>query len=481
LLDEAKAEEEEPVAEEPKGHLTGLRGYTVVWFGQLVSFIGTGMTQFGLVIWVWEQTGSATALSMMAFFGFVPMVVMMPFAGVLVDRWNRKWTIALTDLTAGIATCGMLLLFVADVMHIYHLYALVMFAGLFQAFQFPAFSAATTMMVAKKHYARTSAMLMTAQALSMILAPILAALLLGYYNISAIFMVDIITFLVALGCLSLVPIPEPEREEMEEATVKSVVKGASFGFSYIYERKGLLGLQLILFSFNVIATFGLVLMNPMILSKTGDNKLLLGSVLSIGAIGGVIGGVLMSIYGGPKKKTTGVFVGLMIAAFGGVILGMGRVEIHWAAGVFVFMSTIALCNGSNQGIWQAKVPPELQGRVFATRGLIAMIGVPLSQVVAGPLAEYVAEPFMMDATGVLEWMFGSGPGAGMALIIFIVGVGGVLVGLAGFLFPNVRDVEELMPDHDIAKASEKEEGDYGPSPLDELAKDLEDDEKREDS
>ena len=449
--------ETEPDEEKFERPLQGMFGYTVVWFGQLVSFIGTGMTQFGLVIWVWQQTGSATALSMMAFFGFVPMVVMMPFAGVLVDKWNRKWTIALTDLTAGMATCGMLVLYLTDMMHIYNLYALVMFAGLFQAFQFPAFSAATTMMVAKKHYARTSAMLMTAQALSMILAPIFAALILGIWDLSVIFMVDIVTFIVALACLAPVPIPEPEREDEEEATVRNVIKGAGFGFRFIYARKGLFGLQLILFAFNVIATFGLVLLNPMILSKTDNNELILGSVLSIGAIGGVIGGVLMSIYGGPKKKTTGVFVGLAIAALGGIILGMGRIEIHWAAGIFVFMSTIALCNGSNQAIWQSKVDPKFQGRVFATRGLIAMMGVPVSQIIAGPLAEFWAEPLMMDATGSLEWMFGSGPGAGMALIIFVVGVGGVIIGLAGFLFPNVRDVETLMPDHEVANASEEED------------------------
>ena len=209
-----------PPQEEPS---KGLRGYTIVWFGQMISFIGTGMTQFGLVIWVWEETGSATSLSLMAFFGFVPMVVMMPFAGVLVDRWNLKWTIALVDLTAGLATIGMLILFGVDVVEVWHLYILVMFAGLFQAFQFPAFSTATTMMVAKKHYGRASGMLMTAQALSMIIAPIFAAILLGISSIEAIFMVDIITFLVALGLLALVPIPQPPREDLGKATVKSVV------------------------------------------------------------------------------------------------------------------------------------------------------------------------------------------------------------------------------------------------------------------
>jgi MFS family permease len=417
-------------------------------------------------------TGSATAVALTAFFAFVPNVVMMPFAGVLVDRWNRKWTIALTDLTAGIATTGMLVLYLSEMMAIWHVYILVAFAGMFQAFQFPAFSAATTLMVKKKHYARASSMVMLAQAVSMIIAPILAAILLGISDLWAIFAIDIVTFLVALACLAIVPIPELEKKDEEKATVKTVVKGTKFGFQFIFGNRGLLGLQLILFAFNVIATFGIVLLNPMILAKTDNNELLLGSVLSVGAIGGVIGGVIISIWGGPKVRVHGVFIGLSIAATGGIVLGLGRNEFHWMAGMFLFMSTIALTNSSNQAIWQSKVPPEAQGRVFATRAFIATMGIPLSQLIAGPLTDYWAEPLMENATGWLEWLFGSGPGAGMAMIIFFVGVGGVIIGFAGYLFPNVRYVEERMPDHEKAVADDAEEQGTDdrmePAPMEEL-------------
>ena len=433
-----------------------MKGYTVVWFGQLVSIIGTTMTQFGLIIWMWTETGSATAVALVAFFAFVPNVVMMPFAGVLVDRWNRKWTMALTDLTAGIASAGMLVLYLTDSLVVWQIYILVAFAGLFQAFQFPAFSAATTLMVKKKHYARASSMVMMAQALSMIIAPIFAAILLGIADLSAILMVDVVTFLVALGCLALVPIPELEKKEEEDKSLKSVVTGISFGFNYIFSNKGLLGLQLILFAFNVIATFAIVLLNLMILAKTGDDELILGAVLSIGAIGGVLGGVVMAIWGGPKVRVHGVFIGLTIAASGGLVVGLGSHYLHWAAGMFIFMSTIALTNGSNQSIWQSKVPPEMQGRVFATRAFIATMGIPISQLLAGPMADWL-EKEMMDATGILELLFGSGSGSGMALIIFAVGVLGIIVGLAGYLFPNVRYIDDRMPDHEKAAADEEEE------------------------
>ena len=194
----------------------------------------------------------------------------------------------------------------------------------------------------------------------------------------------------------------------------------------------------------------------MILAKTGDDELILGAVLSIGAIGGVIGGLVMAVWGGPKVRVHGVFIGLTIAASGGLVVGLGTHYLHWAAGMFIFMSTIALTNGSNQSIWQSKVPPEMQGRVFATRAFIATMGIPISQLLAGPMADWLEEE-MMDATGILELLFGSGPGAGMALIIFAVGVLGIIVGLAGYLFPNVRYIDDRMPDHEKAAADEEEE------------------------
>ena len=194
----------------------------------------------------------------------------------------------------------------------------------------------------------------------------------------------------------------------------------------------------------------------MVLAKTDDNELILATVLSIGAIGGIIGGVVMSIWGGPKVRVHGVFIGLTLAAVGGLVIGLGTHYLHWAAGIFIFMSTIALTNGSNQSIWQSKVPPEIQGRVFATRAFIATMGIPLSQLLAGPLADYM-EDVMMDATGIPEMLFGSGPGTGMAVIIFAVGVLGMIVGLAGYLFPNVRYIDDRMPDHEKAAADEEEE------------------------
>jgi len=186
----------------------------------------------------------------------------------------------------------------------------------------------------------------------------------------------------------------------------------------------------------------------------------------------------MAVWGGPKVRVHGVFIGLTIAATGGLVIGVGTHYLHWAAGMFIFMSTIALTNGSNQSLWQSKVPPEMQGRVFATRAFIATMGIPISQLMAGPLADLM-EDVMMDATGIPELLFGSGPGAGMAVIIFFVGIVGIIVGLAGYAFPNVRYIDDRMPDHEKAAADDeedtKQDEDAGRPPLEMLEKDLEKD------
>ncbi len=439
----------------------GMRGYTIVWSGQVVSFIGTGMKDFALIIWAWQLTGQATALALVAFFAFVPQVILLPFAGVLVDRWNRKWILALTDTTAGLASLGMLLLFLVGELELWHVYGLLLFAGTFQAFQFPAFGAATTMMVPKKHYGRANAMLTTAQAGSFVFSPILAAVLIGPIDISGILVIDVVTFLVALACLSLVPIPKPPESEEGRESRRNVVTETLFGFVYIFRHRPLLALQLILFAFNIISTLGIVILNPMILARTDNDTATLATVLSLGGVGGIVGGVFMAVWGGPKRKVDGLLMGLIGTGLGGILVGVGRGLPLWAVGVFIFFFTWPVCNASNQAIWQSKVPPDLQGRVFAVRGLIAVMGIPISEAIAGPMADWWLEPAMRNATGLAETLVGSGPGAGMSMMVLVSSVVCTFIGLAGYAFRSVRDVEVLLPDHEVAKGSEEAEDEQG--------------------
>ena len=430
----------------------GMQGFVIVWIGQVVSLLGTGMTNFAVSFWIYEQTGEATALTWAIFFFMAPTILFSPTAGALIDRSNRKFMMIISDLVAGVGTIGLLLLLLSGNLQIWHIYIANMLAGAANAFQFPAYSAAVTMMLPKEQYARASGMLALAQAASGILAPAFAGALLGVLGLTGIMTIDVVTFVVAIVALILVHIPQPAETAEGVSSRGSLWQESLYGFRYIWARPSLLGLQLVFFWINFFSMLGFALLVPMILARTGNNELMLASVQSIGAIGGVVGGLLLSAWGGPKRKVHGVLLGMFATSlFGQGLLGIGQGLVLWAAGSFLTQALIPVLNGSNQAIWQAKVAPDVQGRVFGVRRVFAQVTAPMATLIAGPLADKLFEPAFREGAGwaqSLAWLVGSGPGAGMAMIFVITAVLGATFGLGGYLFPAVRNAEDLLPDHD---------------------------------
>lgn len=429
---------------------TGMFAFTIVWIGQLISLTGSQMTGFALTVWAWLITGEATALALVGFFAFAPTVFVSPFAGALVDRWNRKFVMMLSDLAAVMSTMVVFLLFFTGNLQIWHLYITGAFSGAFGAFQFPAYSAAVTTMVSKKQYGRASGMLSMAQFGSNILAPVLAAILLVTIGITGILAIDIVTFLVAISALLFVHIPQPAVTEEGRKSKGSFWKESAYGFRYIVKRPSLLALQLIFFTVNLVVTFATTVMSPMLLARTGNDATVLGIVQSAVGLGGIVGSILLSIWGGPKRRIHGVLIGLTLAMVGILLLGLGRSPLIWAFTAFFTLLFIPILNGSTQAIWQAKVAPDVQGRVFAARLMISQLSVPVAMLISGPLADQFFEPAMMPG-GSLAPLFselvGTGPGAGMSLMFVIAGALGILIGLGGYAFRVVRNVEDILPDH----------------------------------
>lgn len=429
-----------------------MRAFTAVCAGQTVSLLGTGMTGFALTIWAYLQTGSATTLALAAFFRFAPTVILSPIAGALVDRWNRKLTMMLSDLAAGTATVALLLLLLAGQLSIWEWYVAGAFSGAFEAFQWPAYSAAVTTMIPKTQYGRASGMLTLAQSASGILAPILGAALLLPIGLAGIMAIDIGTFLIAIGILLAVRIPQPRETEAGRKARGGLWKESAFGFRYIARRPSLLGLQLVFFAINLLFMLGFTVAIPMVLARTGNDSVALGGVESAQAVGGVAGGLAMSVWGGPKRRVHGVLAGMVFEGlFGSILLGTGQTFLVWAVAVFSGAFVLPIINGSNQAIWQAKVPPDIQGKVFSVRRLIAQVTAPVAMVAAGPLADWVFEPAMKPEgalAGSLGFLVGTGPGAGMGLMLVLFGILGALVGLAGYGVRVVREAETLLPDHD---------------------------------
>lgn len=430
---------------------SGMLAFVVIWLGQIVSILASAMSQFGLTIWMYQQTQSATAMGLLQVFFITPFLIMSPLAGVWVDRYNRKLMMMVSDLAAVTATFGIFLLYATGNLQFWHLYVAAVLNGIGNTFQWPAYSAAISTLVPKEQLGRANGLTSLMEAGPGVLAPALAGALLPVVGLTGLLFFDFITFFVAIGSLAFVIIPQPERSvEGLQADEGGWLQQAAFGFKYIFVRPSLLGLQMIFFFGNLFSGMVFTVMAPMLLARTGQDSVVFGTVQSMFAVGGILGGVLMSLWGGFKRRVNGVLLGWLVTSLAAVWLGLGQSLTIWIPAAIVSMLVSPLINGSNQAIWQSKVAPDLQGRVFSARRLIAWFSNPLSPLLAGTLADFVLEP-AMRVDGSFSRLFsgwvGNGPGAGMGLLMVFCGLAGCLIGLGGYLIPVIRQAEDLLPDH----------------------------------
>ena len=429
--------------------LSGMRAFTIVWFGQVVSMLGSAMTRFAFIIWVWERTGEATTLALITLCGAIPSVLVSLFAGAVVDRGNRKWIMILADLGTAIPTLIRLLLLLSGNLQVWHLYVTAAVGGLFGPFQGLAFQASVTTMVPKAQYTRTNGMMSLSQYISQVGAPVLAGLLLSVAGIEAVLVFDLVTFLVAVISAGLIAFPQIIR--IEEKVRTSFLSDAAFGFRYIFTRPALRTLFLIILGFGVFEALGFPLIAPMILARTGNNEVILGTVLGVMGISGLLGGVLVTLWGGTKRRIHALLIGTALTGLlGDSLMGLGGSLPVWLLAAVFIECFIPLAMGSNQSLWQSKTPPETQGRIFAARGLVNELTESLSLIFAGLLADKVFEPAMRPE-GALAPIFGglvgTGAGAGMALLLIACGIFCALVSVWGYLAGGVKQITAL-PDHE---------------------------------
>jgi DHA3 family macrolide efflux protein-like MFS transporter len=410
------------------------------------------MTLFGLSIWAYQTAGSATALGMISTSFLLPFLLFTPIAGVMVDRYNRKLMMMASDLAAISATAAVLILHSTGQLQIWHLFVASAVIGLGNAFQWPAYSAAISTMVPKEQYSRANGMMSLVESGPAVFSPMLAGALMPVIGLVGILTIDIVTFFLAIGALLLVNVPQPAQTVEGQAEKGGLVQEALYGFRYIFARRGLLGLLLFFVVLNFVIGLAFPVFSPFILLRTGNDSASLGVVSSAYAIGGVAGGLLISLWGGFKRRTTSIFLAEALIGFGMVLFGLARTMPGWI-GVSVLSAIFpALSNGGSQAIWQAKVAPDVQGRVFAARRMIALSVLPITPILAGALADYVTEPAMQAQTGLgsaFGWLVGNEPGAGMALQFVLAGLVYLGIVVVVYVFvPGVRNLEDSLPDHD---------------------------------
>jgi DHA3 family macrolide efflux protein-like MFS transporter len=428
----------------------GFRNFITIWLGQFVSLFGSGMTSFALIIWIYQQTESPTALALAAFFSRAPMLIFGPISGALADRFSRKGLLIVSDSLAGLATLVLLLVHQSGSLALWHIYAAIVISGIADSIQVPALMGSITLMVPKSQYGRASGLQSLAGTASSIFAPLAAAGLLAFSSLQEILWIDLGSFVLAILTLSITFIPQPAASEAGNQARGTFLQDILFGFKFILERPSLLGLQSIWMSANFLATIGNVLLAPLVLSRTGGDTLALSGVEAILSAGAVAGGILISAWGGPKNKVQGALISMALCGgLGRVCFGFGRDIVTWIPGAFFMFFFIPILNGCLAPVWLSKVPADVQGRVMSARITLSRSMVPLGTLLAGPLAEFVFEP-AMDSGGLFARVFGNivgtGPGTGMSVIIIFTGL--LLLGLTalGFLIPAIRDAETLLAD-----------------------------------
>lgn len=432
-----------------------MRSFLIIWGGQVVSMIGTSMTRFALLVWAWESTGRATSLSLLLFFQIGATVLFSPLAGALVDRWDRKRVMMLSDLGAAAAAAALLALLLAGRLELGALYLAALVGGAFEAFQFPAYSAAVTLLMPQRHYARASGLVSLAQSGSLVLGPPLAGALLPFVGYATILVINLVAIGIALTTLALVHVPRAAPDtaagaaDDDGAGAPGLAAAMAYGFRYIARRRGLLGLQSLLAAGNLLLVFGIVLRAPLVLAHTGGDQVALGQVMAAAGLGGVLGGLSLALWGGPRRRIGGVLAGWLLAALGNVLLGFGRTLGWWLTGAFLYPFWLTLTNGLNQAIWQTKVAPAVQGRVFAARRLIAQLSLLPSMLAAGPLVDLLLAPALPPGGPLAPWL-GSGTAAAAGLTIGATALLALAVTAAGSTSKAIRGVEDDLPDHRAA-------------------------------
>jgi len=428
-----------------------MRAFITVWLGQMGSAIGSRMTHFAIILWVWNLTEQATAIALIGFFTQVPRMVITPFAGVIVDCWNRKRLMMVGDTVAGVSTVVILVLHLNGSLSLWHLYGTGAVNAAFSQIQQLAYTTSMTLMVPERHYSRALSMNFLSGYGAGIFAPALAGTLYALIGLTGILMIDFATFAIAISTVITVAIPQPTAAP-KSLNIATVIQDIGTGFRYIGDRPGMIGILVTASLFQFVHEISNAIHSPMILARTGNNAQALAIVSATSGIGGVVGALAMTTWGGPKRRIHGVLLGMVGAGLSKIGFSLGRNPILWVPMQFLSSLNFPLIGSSGNTIWLRKVSPELQGRVFSVSLLIKGAIPPLGRLMAGPLADDVFEPAMMP-TGrlapLLGGTFGTGAGAGMAVIYGLSAIAMVLIGLGGYLYRPLRVVEDTLPDHKV--------------------------------
>lgn len=419
-----------------------------VWIGQIVSLFGSGLTGFALGVWLYQRTGSASNFALVALCSALPQMLVSPLAGVLVDRHPRRVLMALADSGAALCTLAIAALFLTGRIQVWHIYLITALSSTFGALQAPAYGALVAGLVPKQQLARANGMIQLGQGLAEILAPAAAGVLVIGLGVAGVLLIDLATYLVAVSALLLAPLheqPAAPRNQTAHGAPAGFWTEALAGQQFLRGEPTLMALLTFqaLFSF-LWSLFG-VLVTPMVLGFTSPGGL--GLALTVAGSGMIAGSLVMSAWGGPRRRLRGLLIFELISALAFVLMGLRPNLALVAAAAFIAHWTLAFVSSLNEALWQAQAPAEMRGRVLALKQAVMKGAVLLAYLLAGALADRVLNPLLMPGGPLVEALgpvFGAGPGRGIALLFVLIGAAKALAAYRLAVSPAYRAVGQQV-------------------------------------
>lgn len=424
-----------------------MQTFLLIWLGQVVSLLGTKLTEFALGVWVYQQNQSISQLAMVILCTYLPNMLISPIAGSLVDRWDRRWAMILSDAAAGVGTLIIGALVFTHQLEIWHIYLAVGINSIFNAFQVPAYTAAIAQLTPSSQYSRMNGMVQISRGIARVISPAIAGFLIGILGIGGILIIDFSTFLIALTTLLIARFPKINRtKQTKPPQIRRLLQEMQFAWRYITKRPGLSRLlQYMSTNFFSVGILEVVFW-PLILDFGSREEL--GYVLSIGGSGLLLGSIVMTAWGGPKRKVYGLLYFIPLQALI-MLMAALQTSIPLAAlGLFVYLFAQPIIVSCNQAIWQSKVPQHYQGRVFALQQMIEKSLAIFAYIVVGPLVENFLEPLMAGgpfAETVGPYIGGIGEGRGIALMVLLMGIGNLLATAMAFRSRRLRHLDVELP------------------------------------
>ena len=407
-----------------------LKSFLLLWSSQAVSSLGTAMTEYALIVWVYRQEGTASSITMLTLCSFAPTILFRFVAGAIADRWDKKRIMLAADLFAACGTLSVYLLYSFSALRVWHLYLINILLSFMNAFQEPAAFVATSLLVPKEQYARVSGLQGFSGAAVSILAPALGASLLAFGGLNVVLICDLCSFFAAFIVLLLfIRIPKIERAEKEQR--EPFRKTCAEGFQFLRSHTVLLRLILFMTCVNFLAKMSNDgLLSPFVLARTGDNQQALGAVQSFVALGVMAGSLIVTWMKPVKNKLKLIDISTAVVFSGNIFQSLSGHPAVWCAAAFGSYAMAAVMNAHMTVFMREQIPFELQGRVFSAESTLKNCAIPFGLFCGGLLADNVFEPFMMSDSPLQRWLipfFGEGMGAGIAVQFFVMGVLGIVL------------------------------------------------------